>query len=175
MLLSSDYTAQYFIAIFLYRTGDQFFVNRTGDRRGQSRGARGGQQQRRRGSSRDDQGFRGRGRGSADGFRGGRGRGSSDGFRGRGWQRGGRDGGRGRGGGARGRGLDFKRSASRDVMASHDKKPRLAIKEASLADVPKSKPVDNKPLHPSWVAKQQQKKATILPFQGKKVVFGDDD
>jgi hypothetical protein len=33
----------------------------------------------------------------------------------------------------------------------------------------------SKPLHPSWLAKQQQKKAAILPFQGKKVVFGEDD
>ena len=73
-------------------------------------------------------------------------------------------------------GRDLKRSGDL-ATSSDDKRPRLEKAEVA-AHASTAAPVadrSNKPLHPSWVAKQQQKKSAILPFQGKKVVFNDDD
>lgn len=169
---------QDFNICFLVRKSDQFFFDKSrGSSRGQSRGSRGG------GGGRGF-GHRGgrEGRGSGDRFRGprGRGRGSLDGFRGRSGRGRGQqfeDRGRGRGGFS-GRGA--KRTNTGAPPHSFDKRPRLDIEAAGgggVAVAAASKPpaAANKPLHPSWVAKQQQKKSAILPFQGKKVIFNEDD
>jgi len=77
------------------------------------------------------------------------------------------------GGGHRGRGSEDRKRFSDDARGGEEeKRPRL---EASEKPQPPNSAAAAKPLHPSWVAKQQQKKSAILPFQGKKVVFNDDD
>jgi hypothetical protein len=87
------------------------------------------------------------------------------------------------GGGHRGRGGEDRKRFSEDRKRfsgdareggrEEEKRPRLEASEKPQP--PNLTAAAAKPLHPSWVAKQQQKKSSVLPFQGKKVVFTDDD